>query len=149
MCGSVHIPLNQVNNVKHGFTLIGLTHELPTMAKMVGKVFPWMAEADPWDTGGTVTSTTMTTRTTTTITSGTTKKYYPPRQPNSKGTCPLPHANASPGNNRCGKDGGHMPLPDEPDAYTRKIIMDHNKQDMAVYNAAVEMFALQRKILEV
>ena len=41
-----------------------------------------------------------------------------------------------------------MPLPEEPDEYTRKLIIEHNKQDMAVYNAAVQMFALQRKILE-
>lgn len=189
-----------MHNVKHGFTLIGLTHELPTTAKMVGKVFPWMADADPWaDLDATTTTTTATTRTTSTVTSGacprasvrvdsvqkrrallhggwveglcanmpacvppvtssphprpapspgTTKRQYLPRKKAAAQQCPLPHANASPSNNRCGAGNTHMPLPEEPDEHTRKLIIEHNKQDMAVYNAAVQMFALQRKILE-
>ena len=90
-----------IRNVKFGFTLIGLTNELPTTAKMVGKVFPWMAEADPWanpeDTTSTVTTTTVTT---TTITSGTTKHNYKRSPPHGNTECPLPHSNASPQNNR-------------------------------------------------
>jgi len=139
-----------IRNVKFGFTLIGLTNELPTTAKMVGKVFPWMAEADPWanpeDTTSTVTTTTVTT---TTITSGTTKHNYKRSPPHGNTECPLPHSNASPQNNRCGPDGTHMPLPDEPDEHTRQLILQHNRQDMAVYEAAVKMFELQRQILDI
>lgn len=42
-----------------------------------------------------------------------------------------------------------MPLPDEPDEHTRQLILQHNRQDMAVYEAAVKMFELQRQILDI
>lgn len=63
--------------------------------------------------------------------------------------CSFPHRNSSPSNNRCGPGGTHWDLPDEPDAETAQLIMQHNQLDMKVYEAAVELFELQKKALVV
>ena len=62
-------------------------------------------------------------------------------------TCELAHDNSSPSNNHCGPDKTHWSLPDHPDEYTRKVIEEHNRLDMAVYNAAVEHFRRQQDAL--
>lgn len=36
-----------IHNMKHFFTMVGLTEEMNQTAAMVGKVFPWMAESIP------------------------------------------------------------------------------------------------------
>ena len=58
-------------------------------------------------------------------------------------TCPFPHSNGSPSNNRC-LDGQHWDLPDEPDEETRKAIEEHNQLDIMVYEAALQHFELQK-----
>ena len=63
--------------------------------------------------------------------------------------CELPHANASPKNNRCGEDGkSHWDLPKQPDQETYDLIVKHNALDMELYEAAVAYFELQVKALE-
>lgn len=61
--------------------------------------------------------------------------------------CPLPHDNASPRNNRCGEGGTHWDLPSEPDEETRLAIEAHNQLDIALYNAAVAHFELQKRAI--
>ena len=62
--------------------------------------------------------------------------------------CSLPHANASPTNNYCGPDRkSHWELPPHPDEETRHIIMEHNQQDMKLYEAAVQHFQYQKRAL--
>jgi hypothetical protein len=68
-------------------------------------------------------------------------------------TCPLPHDNSSPSNNRCVKNGigkmdSHWELPKHPDEATRQAILAHNHMDMKLYEAAVEYFQLQKRALE-
>jgi len=62
-------------------------------------------------------------------------------------SCTLPHANASPKNNRCGEGSTHWDLPDKPDQETYDLILKHNKMDMDLYEAAVAYFELQRRAL--
>jgi len=62
-------------------------------------------------------------------------------------TCPLPHSNSSPKNNRCGADGSHWDLPDQPDDETREAILKHNQMDLELYMAAKKKFELQKKVL--
>lgn len=61
--------------------------------------------------------------------------------------CKLSHANASPTNNRCGKDNTHWELPNHPDQETYDLIAKHNAMDMKLYEAAISYFALQKKAL--
>jgi len=61
--------------------------------------------------------------------------------------CQLPHANASPKNNRCGEQRTHLPLPDQPDQETYDLIVKHNNLDMQLYEAAVAYFDLQQKAM--
>lgn len=61
--------------------------------------------------------------------------------------CPFPHANASPSNNGCGPGGTHWELPSHPDEETAELIRQHNQLDVQVYEAAVEIFNLQKKAL--
>ena len=61
--------------------------------------------------------------------------------------CGLPHANASPSNNYCGPHQTHWDLPPHPDEETRRIIREHNQQDMKLYEAAVQHFELQKRAL--
>jgi hypothetical protein len=117
--------LEAVHNVKNRFAIIGLTHELPETARMIGEVAPWMAETLPaelepfgWD------------------------------HPKYGKKCSVPHKNASPGNNRCGPDSTHWDLPKHPDEETRAAIIAHNQLDVKVYEAAVEQFELQKLALE-
>ena len=58
-------------------------------------------------------------------------------------TCAFPHRNSSPRNNRCGPDGSHWELPDEPDEETRRVIEEHNRLDIRLYEAALQHFELQ------
>lgn len=62
-------------------------------------------------------------------------------------SCPFPHKNSSPQNNRCGTGNTHWDLPSHPDAETAELIRQHNQLDMQVYEAAVKHFELQKKAL--
>jgi len=63
-------------------------------------------------------------------------------------TCELPHANASPKNNRCGEGNTHWDLPKQPDQETYDLILKHNALDMQLYEAAEAYFELQVKALD-
>ena len=98
-------------NMKHFFTVVGLTEELNTTIEILGHVFPWFRTDVEW----------------------------------SERQCKLKHENASPQNNRCGSDGrSHWDLPSLPDEETRQAIMAHNQLDLALYQAALEHFELQK-----
>eukprot|EP00532_Pseudo-nitzschia_australis_P014622 CAMPEP_0168281822 /NCGR_PEP_ID=MMETSP0141_2-20121125/21970_1 /TAXON_ID=44445 /ORGANISM="Pseudo-nitzschia australis, Strain 10249 10 AB" /LENGTH=478 /DNA_ID=CAMNT_0008225369 /DNA_START=266 /DNA_END=1702 /DNA_ORIENTATION=- len=73
--------------------------------------------------------------------------HYGNDQDGTSSECPLSHANASPSNNRCGKDSTHWDLPAHPDEETRDLIIKYNSLDMELYEAAVEYFALQKTAL--
>ena len=62
--------------------------------------------------------------------------------------CTLQHANASPQNNHCGPGNTHWDLPSEPDEETKQLIIEHNQLDLALYEAALEQYELQKRILE-
>jgi len=57
--------------------------------------------------------------------------------------CALPHANASPKNNRCGEGNTHWELPKQPDEETYNLIAKFNSLDLELYEAAVEYFEMQ------
>lgn len=116
-----------VSNLRNDFTVVGLTDRLPESVEMFGKVFPFLAsnltEAVA-DAGG-------------------------DHDDDDGGGgelngvdvegCPLPHANE-------GRDhacGSH-----ELDEGTVKLIEEMNARDKAVYDAAVEIWELQREILD-
>lgn len=61
--------------------------------------------------------------------------------------CKLPHANASPSNNRCREGNTHWDLPKKPDQETVDLIIKYNAMDMELYEAAVSYFELQKKAL--
>jgi hypothetical protein len=65
----------------------------------------------------------------------------------SSDTCPMPHANSSPQNNRCGPDGTHWDLPPHPDEATRKVIEAHNQLDRILYEQGVQQFEYQKLAL--
>ena len=115
-----------VEDLHSVFTIVGLTEELPLTRRMVGHVFPWLAQ---------------------TLNVGSDGKNHntstkPPQQ------CVLPHANASPRNNRCGPDGiSHWDLPPHPSAADAALIRQYNALDMQVYQAAQRQFALQQVAL--
>jgi hypothetical protein len=114
-----------IANLQHTFTLIGLTADMPTTARMVAHVFPWLAEQLDLSLLSTVRS-----------------------NSSSLPTCPLPHKNASPSNNRCGPQGtDHLPLPDVPDFATQQAIRQHNALDLQLYAAAQRQFARQKRVL--
>mmetsp|Transcript_19710 Transcript_19710/g.29251 ORF Transcript_19710/g.29251 Transcript_19710/m.29251 type:complete len:384 (+) Transcript_19710:59-1210(+) len=69
--------------------------------------------------------------------------------PESNTTCAMPHKNASPKNNGCGKDGEHWDLPSEPDNETRAAIEKHNALDIKLYEQAVQQFHYQKLALKV
>jgi len=107
-----------VDNMKGFFTVIGITEELVETALTLGKVIPWMNVTIPAN-------------------DGTSKNSI----------CSLPHANASPKNNRCGEGSTHWDLPDTPDQETYDLIVKHNSMDIELYEAAVSYFELQRRAL--
>lgn len=128
-----------IYNMKNVFTMVGLTEDMPNTAAMAGKVFPWLAETVVWEdavgNGG----------------SGDANHTVPAPRPALLAVpkqCPMPHANASPKNNRCGPDGkSHWDLPPVPDEETARIIMEHNQMDVQLYEAAVVQFELQKRAL--
>jgi len=63
--------------------------------------------------------------------------------------CSLPHANASPSNNRCGEGNTHWDLPEQPDQETVDLILKYNALDMELYESAVAYFQLQKQALEI
>jgi len=111
-------------NLKNKLAMVGITNELPLFAKQLGKAFPWLAE-ELGDDGA----------------------RYLRKNDDSSTVCALAHANASPSNNRCGPGKTHMPLPDQPDEATRKIILKHNMLDLKIYEAAVKRFNMQSQAL--
>jgi hypothetical protein len=116
-----------VHNMKTVFTLIGLTEDMTNTAAMAGKVFPWLAETVDWEDA---------------------VGQNHSRALAAEKRCPMPHANASPTNNRCGPDGkSHWKLPDVPDDETARIILENNQMDVQLYEAAVAQFELQKRAL--
>lgn len=61
--------------------------------------------------------------------------------------CKLPKSNTSPSNNRCGENHSHWDLPPKPDKETRKLIVEHNQLDIKLYEAALQQFELQLKVV--
>ena len=119
-----------LRNIQSFFTLIGLTEDMPMTARMVAKVFPWLApQIDDWNDVLETTTTTM-------------HRGAPPFT-----SCTLQHKNASPKNNRCAPDNKHWDLPDTPDAETAAMIVKHNQLDIQLYERGVELFAVQKKAL--
>jgi hypothetical protein len=120
------------------FTMVGLTEDMPNTAKMVAQVFPWLAQrVTDWSVALELPVSTDVASATVAATAA---------APTSE--CTLPHANKSPTNNRCGPGGTtHMDLPSEPDAETAAAILAHNGMDYALYQAGVELFALQKLAL--
>mmetsp|Transcript_43765 Transcript_43765/g.133187 ORF Transcript_43765/g.133187 Transcript_43765/m.133187 type:complete len:467 (-) Transcript_43765:191-1591(-) len=117
-----------LHNLQNNIAVVGITEDLPTYRDILGEVFPWLAEnavANPEvDTKVSKLSSEV------------------PK------TCSLPHANASPGNNHCGKDGkSHWDLPNEPDKETLQAILKHNQLDIKLYEAAKKKFQLQKRAL--
>jgi hypothetical protein len=108
-----------MHNLENVFTLVGLTSNMPETTKMVGMVFPFMNETLPLE-----------------MTSGVSTE-----------ACPMPHANASPENNRCGANGTHWNLPPHPDPETEAAILKYNMLDMKVYEFAVKIFEFQKLAL--
>jgi len=125
---SVHVQ-EAISNMKTVFSMIGLTEDMPTTALMAGIVFPWLAEElNLEDSIG---------------------SHIFSNAESSSTKCTMPHANSSPKNNHCGADGkSHWNLPAEPDAETARVIMEHNKADMELYEAAVKQFSLQKLALD-
>lgn len=123
-----------VQNMKTVFTMVGLTEDMESTTAMAGRVFPWLAETLQWEEalGGSNYSILSTAA----------------AADAAKRRCTLPHANASPNNNRCGSDGAsHWDLPDKPDEETARIIVEHNQMDLKLYEAAVAQFQLQKVAL--
>jgi hypothetical protein len=113
-----------IANLQHTFTLIGLTEDMPTTARIVAHVFPWLAEHLDLALLSILSNST------------------------SPSSCPLPHKNASPSNNHCGPHGtDHLPLPDVPDFATQQAILQHNALDVQLYQAAQLQFARQKRVL--
>lgn len=115
-----------LHNLQTNIAVVGITDELPAYRAILGEVFPWLAENVVLDPGADA------------------------AMVGKKGqkTCSLPHANASPRNNRCGQDGkSHWDLGDEPDRETMQAILKHNQLDMKLYEAAVKKFGLQKRAL--
>ena len=173
---------NAIYNMQHVFTMIGLTEDMNMTARMVGTVFPWLAEdllqtlsdrsklnyhnADIWDpVFGIMPSSdedhgnewVLQVHVPTTSSDGTTgtsmstiKTTISNKQSNSAlRKCPIRHENASPTNNHCANNGrDHLPLPSvPPDDATIAAILAHNVADVALYEAAVQQFALQQQVL--
>jgi hypothetical protein len=122
------------------FTMVGLTEDMPNTAKMVEKVFPWLAQRiSDWSVALELPVSTDDANDSAVVAAAA-------AAPTSE--CTLPHANKSPTNNRCGPGGTtHMDLPSEPDAETAAAILAHNAMDYALYQAGVELFALQKRAL--
>jgi hypothetical protein len=169
-----------IYNMRHSFTMIGLTEDMKNTAIMAGKVFPWLAENIPMRSSTTYTDDDDQNQNNTSVImgwdnlfriveqssmddrhdddgdgTGTTTTTTPVPNANlhvssssSSSSCPLLHKNASPLNNRCGPHNSHLPLPDAPpDDATIQLILQHNALDVQLYQAAVEQFAVQQRIL--
>jgi hypothetical protein len=170
-----------IYNMRHSFTMIGLTEDMKNTAIMAGKVFPWLAENIPLRSSTTYTDDDDQNQNNTSVimgwdnlfriveqssmddrhdddgdgTGSTTTTPVPnanlhvsSSSSSSSSSCPLLHKNASPLNNRCGPHNSHLPLPDAPpDDATIQLILQHNALDVQLYQAAVEQFALQQRIL--
>jgi hypothetical protein len=108
-----------MHNLEYVFTLVGLTSNMPETTEMVGMVFPFMNETLPLE-----------------MTFGISTE-----------ACPMPHANASPENNRCGPNATHWDLPPHPDPETEAVILKYNTMDLKVYEFAVQLFEFQKLAL--
>lgn len=123
---------NAIHNLQH--FLVGITEQMHETVQMVGKVFPWLAETLEEQNAALL------------FPNGNAKTFNASTA--STSTCPLLHSNASPRNNRCGKDGGHWDLPSHPpDEETIQLILQHNQYDLQLYQAAVRQFELQKRVL--
>ena len=126
-----------LSNLNSRVTLVGVTDELPVFAEMLGKVFPWLAETVTAEGLGMAIEGDGASR----------RKLRRKTTANEPAACSLPHANASPKNNRCAPGNKHWDLPDEPDEETREAILRHNQLDLKIYEAAKARFQLQKQAL--
>ena len=164
---------NAIDNMQNVFTMVGLTEDMITTARMVGQVFPWLAE----DLLATLSDMSQSSSSSSSSNSsnkddddkGEPANFWDPvfrimGEPDEKNapkvrvqvppdtvlrTCPIRHENASPSNNHCANNGrDHLPLPNvPPDDATIAAILAHNAADLELYEAAVQQFALQRQVL--
>lgn len=119
-----------IHSIKYRFTVVGIIERLEESLKLFSYSFPWLSE-DFYDNEY----------------YSETQEYYE-KYKNTLRKCEFPHANASPSNNGCGENHSHMKLPSQPDEETRKIIEEHNKMDIQVYEAALEHFEMQKRAME-
>ena len=126
-----------LSNLNSRVTLVGVTDELPAFAEMLGKVFPWLAETVTAEGLGMAIEGDGASR----------RKLRRKIAATEPAACSLPHANASPKNNRCAPGNKHWELPDEPDEETREAILRHNQLDLKIYEAAKARFQLQKQAL--
>jgi len=141
-------------NMRNRFAVVGITGDLPNTTRMLGHVFPWLAEDLPPPTVSTPSTTRRAQAKVGRKNKGRNKDTGAAEENRRRrdtltaaSKCTLPHANGSPANNYCGPKGTHLPLPEHPDEATRAAIIAHNSHDVALYKAAVEHFELQKKVL--
>lgn len=140
-----------IHNLRHNFTVIGLTSELDTTVRMLGTIFPWLARntsglASGPDGAMSPATTTTTPRPTTPSRTGTTQYKTRAQRPQNP-VCEVGHANSSPKNNRCGPKNTHWALPDRPDPATRAAIVAHNQNDIALWAEAQMHFERQKVVM--
>jgi len=127
--------MNAIESIRYRFNVVGVLEQLNETIKQLGYTFPWIAEElqaeskddDDDDDGN--------------------ENGNENDGAKSDIHCPFPHRNASPSNNHCGEHGSHWDLPHRPDEETWKLIEEHNQLDMAVYEAALEHFEVQKKAM--
>eukprot|EP00980_Cylindrotheca_fusiformis_P015613 scaffold4481_cov121-Cylindrotheca_fusiformis.AAC.9 len=107
-----------IQTMKSFFTVIGLTEDMKATEALLVNAFPWLAQ----------------------------------QVEGSNTTCTMEHTNKAPTNNGCIKDRKakkvyHWYLPPHPDEATRKVIEEHNRLDLKLYEAAVEYFQLQKRAI--
>ncbi len=120
-----------IHSIKNRFTVVGIIERLEETLKLFSYSFPWLSEEFDSD-----------------YYSESDHYYQKYKEANVMYKCEFPHSNASPSNNGCGANGAHMDLPPHPDDETRKIIEEHNKLDIEVYEAALEHFEMQKRAME-
>ena len=128
-----------IYSIKHRFSVVGVIERLDETLEMIGYTFPWLHQD---------------LRSTMDIIEEEENGFFhgwdlrnQEKYTDKDLICTFPHSNASPTNNHCGEGGTHLDLPSKPDEETKKLILENNKLDMLVYEAALEHFELQKKAM--
>ena len=103
--------------------MIGVTEDMPRTHRLVGKLFPWLAEA---------------------YQGSQCQIRHDNASPKNNHCLKDLDANGKPRSK-----GKHWALPDHPDEETRKAIERHNELDMKLYEAAVQHFHLQLQAMDI